>query len=159
MHLEPSAGKPRPVGEAIVDTLFADGETGRIPIVAVTGVNGKTTTTRFIAHILRGTGRRVGMTCTDGIFVDGRGCKRGDCSGPQSAQIVLLNPTVDAAVLETARGGILRAGLGFDRCDVAVVTNIGEGDHLGLADIDTLEKLARVKRTIVEASPPAARPC
>jgi cyanophycin synthetase len=154
MHLEPSAGKPRPVGDAIVGTMFADGETGRIPIVAVTGVNGKTTTTRFIAHILRGTGRRVGMTCTEGIYLDSRRIQSGDCSGPQSAQNVLLNPSVDAAVLETARGGILRAGLGFDRCDVAVVTNIGEGDHLGLADIDTLDKLARVKRTVVDALAP-----
>ena len=152
MHLEPSSGKSRPVGEAIVGTLFAEGESGRIPIVAVTGVNGKTTTTRLIGHILRGTGRRVGMTCTEGIFVDDRRIQTGDCSGPQSAQAVLLNPSVDAAVLETARGGILRAGLGFDRCDVAVVTNIGEGDHLGLNDIDTLEKLARVKRTIVEVA-------
>jgi cyanophycin synthetase len=142
------------VGEAIIGTLFAPGETGRIPIVAVTGVNGKTTTTRFISHILRGTGRRVGMTCTEGIYIDQRRIQTGDCSGPQSAQNILLNPSVDAAVLETARGGILRAGLGFDRCDVAVVTNIGEGDHLGLADIDTVEKLARVKRTVVEALAP-----
>ena len=139
MHLEPSAGMSRPVGEAIVGTLFPDGENGRIPIVAVTGVNGKTTTTRFIAHILQGTGRRVGMTCTDGIYIDGRRIDSGDCSGPQSAGTVLMNPAVDAAVLETARGGILRDGLGFDRCDVAVVTNIGEGDHLGLADVDTPE--------------------
>jgi cyanophycin synthetase len=155
MHLEPSVGKSRPVGEAIVGTLFAPGENGRIPIVAVTGVNGKTTTTRFISHILQGTGRRVGMTCTEGIFIDCRRIQTGDCSGPQSAQNILLNPAVDAAVLETARGGILRAGLGFDRCDVAVVTNIGEGDHLGLADINTLDKLARVKRTIVEALAPS----
>ncbi len=152
MHLEPSSGMSRPVGEAIVATMFAEGETGRIPIVAVTGVNGKTTTTRFISHILRGTGRRVGMTCTEGVFIDGRRLQSGDCSGPQSALSVLMNPNVDAAVLETARGGILRAGLGFDRCDVAVVTNIGEGDHLGLSDIDTLEKLARVKRVIVEGN-------
>jgi cyanophycin synthetase len=154
MHLEPSVGKSRPVGQAVVGTLFAPGENGRIPIVAVTGVNGKTTTTRFISHILQGTGRRVGMTCTEGIFIDSRRIQTGDCSGPQSAQNILLNPAVDAAVLETARGGILRAGLGFDRCDVAVVTNIGEGDHLGLADINTLDKLARVKRTIVEALSP-----
>ncbi len=154
MHLEPSAGKPRPVGEAIVSTLFGPGETGRIPIVTVTGVNGKTTTTRLISHIVRGTGRRVGMTCTEGIYIDSRRIQSGDCSGPQSAQNILLNPTVEVAVLETARGGILRAGLGFDRCDVAVVTNIGEGDHLGLSDIDTLEKLARVKRTIVDALAP-----
>ena len=140
MHLEPSAGTPRPVGEAIIDTLFPDGENGRIPIVAVTGVNGKTTTTRLIAHILRSTGKVVGMTCTDGIYIDGRRIEAGDCSGPQSARAVLLNPRVEAAVLETARGGILREGLGFDLCDVAVVTNIGEGDHLGLAEIDTLEQ-------------------
>ncbi|MBX7169249.1 MAG: cyanophycin synthetase [Pirellulales bacterium] len=152
MHLQPSTGQPRPVGEAIVDHLFPEGQSARIPIVAVTGVNGKTTTTRFIAHILRTLGRKVGMTCTDGIFINDRRIEAGDCSGPMSAQAVLMNPTVDAAVLETARGGILRAGLGFDRCDVSVVTNIGEGDHLGLSDIETLDKLAAVKRTIVEAT-------
>ncbi len=155
MHLEPSAGSPRPVGEAIVGTLFPEGDNGRIPIVAVTGVNGKTTTTRFIAHIAAQTGKRVGYTCTDGIYLQNRRIDAGDCSGPQSAQNVLLNPEVDIAVLETARGGILRAGLGFDRCDVSVVTNIGEGDHLGLSDIDSLEKLARVKRTVVEATAPS----
>ncbi len=154
MHLEPSSGRPRPVGEAIIDTMFADGQNGRIPLVAVTGVNGKTTTTRFIAHLLRSTGRKVGMTCTDGIYIDSRRVDGGDCSGPVSAQSVLSNPLVEAAVLETARGGVLRAGLGFDRCDVAVVTNIGEGDHLGLADIETLEKLAKVKRCIVDVVPP-----
>ncbi len=151
MHLEPSSGKPRPVGEAIVESLFGTDDNGRIPIVAVTGVNGKTTTTRFVSHILRSLGRKVGMTCTDGIFIDTRRIEAGDCSGPLSAQAVLVNPNVEAAVLETARGGILRAGLGFDRCDVAVVTNIGEGDHLGLSDIDTLEDLAAVKGTIVGA--------
>ena len=154
MHLEPSVGISRPVGKAIVDALFPAGETGRIPIVAVTGVNGKTTTTRFIAHILRGTGKCVGMTCTDGIFVNDRRIESGDCSGPQSARNILINPSVDVAVFETARGGILREGLGFDFCDVAVVTNIGEGDHLGLADINTPEELARVKRCIVEAVRP-----
>jgi cyanophycin synthetase len=152
MHLEPSSGTPRQVGEAIVDLLFADGATGRIPIVAVTGVNGKTTTTRLIAHLAMQTGRKIGYTSTDGIYIDHRRIDTGDCAGPQSAQNVLLNPQIDVAVLETARGGILRAGLGFDRCDVSVVTNIGEGDHLGLSDIDTLEKLARVKRTVVEAT-------
>ncbi len=155
MHIEPSSGKSRPVGEAIIDSMFAPAENGRIPIVAITGVNGKTTTTRFIASILRSTGRKVGMTCTEGVFIDDRRVDSGDCSGPMSAQSVLANPLVDAAVLETARGGILRAGLGFDLCDVAVVTNIGEGDHLGLADIDTIEKLAKVKRCIVEAVSPA----
>jgi len=150
MHLQPSIGLPRPVGEAIVDMLFPNNGSGRIPIVAVTGVNGKTTTTRFIAHIVKGTGRHVGMTCTDGIYIDDRRIDSDDCSGPQSARNVLMNPLVDAAVLETARGGILRAGLGFDRCDVAVVTNIAEGDHLGLGGVDTLEVLAKVKRCIVD---------
>ncbi len=151
MHLEPSYGQPRPVAEAIVEHLFPQGENGRIPIVAITGVNGKTTTTRLIAHLVSTTGKTVGMTCTDGIFVNGRLVDTGDCSGPASARSVLLNPAVDAAVLETARGGILREGLAFDLCDVAVVTNIGEGDHLGLSDVESLEKLAYVKRTIVDA--------
>ena len=155
MHLQPSVGVSRPVGEAIVATLFPDGEDGRIPIAAVTGVNGKTTTTRFLAHVLRGAGLRVGMTCTDGIYIDGRRIDTGDCSGPQSARAVLLNPAVEAAVFETARGGILREGLAFDHCDVAVVTNIGEGDHLGLNDIHTIEDLAKVKRCIVDVVPPS----
>ncbi|MBI3863005.1 MAG: cyanophycin synthetase [Planctomycetia bacterium] len=150
MHLEPSAGTPRRVGEAIVATMFPEGDIGRIPVVAVTGTNGKTTTTRLIAHILRTWGKRVGMTCTDGIFLNDRRIDTGDCSGPKSARAVLLNPQVDAAVLETARGGVLREGLGFDVCDAAVVTNIGEGDHLGLGGIETAEQLAAVKRTIVE---------
>jgi len=154
MHLEPSFGVARPVTEAIVDMLFPNGENGRIPIVAVTGVNGKTTTVRLIAHMLRLGGRHVGMTCTDGIYIDDRRIDREDCSGPLSAQNVLMNPLVEAAVLETARGGILRAGLGFDLCDVAVVTNIGEGDHLGLSDVVDLEALARVKRCIVEVLQP-----
>lgn len=154
MHLEPSFGVARPVTEAIVDMLFPNGDNGRIPIVAVTGVNGKTTTVRLIAHMLRAGGRHVGMTCTDGIYLNDRRIDREDCSGPQSAQNVLMNPQVDAAVLETARGGILRAGLGFDLCDVAVVTNIGEGDHLGLSDVGDLEALAKVKRCIVEVLQP-----
>ena len=154
MHLEPSVGISRPVGEAIADVLFPRGETGRIPIVAVTGVNGKTTTTRFIAHVLRGTGKTVGMTCTDGIFVNERRIDSGDCSGPQSARSILMNPSVDMAVFETARGGILREGLAFDYCDVAVVTNIGDGDHLGLCDINTPDELAKVKRCIVESVAP-----
>ncbi len=154
MHLEPSAGKPRDVGAAIVDALFPPGATGRIPIVAVTGVNGKTTTTRLLAHLLRHAGGYVGMTCTDGIYLDGRRTETRDCSGPQSARSILLNPRVEVAVLETARGGILREGLGFDRCDVAIVTNIGRGDHLGLRGIDTVEELARVKRVVVEAVAP-----
>jgi cyanophycin synthetase len=157
MHLEPSAGKPRDVGAAIVESLFPPGspsgrgeQDGRIPVVAVTGVNGKTTTTRLIAHILRTAGQSVGMTTTDGIYLDGRRTETRDCSGPQSARAIFLNPRVDVAVLETARGGILREGLGFDRCQVAVVTNIGKGDHFGLRGIETLEELARVKRVVVE---------
>jgi len=166
MHVEPSLGKPRPVGEAIIASLFpeaghsdgratqADGRTSRIPIVSITGTNGKTTTTRFIAHLFRSQGYTVGMTSTDGIFIDGRRIDTGDCSGPQSARAVLMNPKVEAAVLETARGGILREGLGFDRCDVAVVTNIAAGDHLGTGGIDTLEDLAKVKRVPLEAVAP-----
>jgi cyanophycin synthetase len=154
MHLQPSVGISRPVGEAIVSTLFPDGDDGRIPIAAVTGTNGKTTTTRFITHILRGNGLRVGMTCTDGIYVDGRRIDTGDCAGPRSARAVLMNPSVEAAVFETARGGVLREGLAFDCCDVAVVTNIGEGDHLGLNEVHTVETLAKVKRCIVDVVPP-----
>jgi cyanophycin synthetase len=154
LYLRPTAGLSRPIGEAIVGRLFPEGQTGRIPLVGITGVNGKTTTTRLVAHIVARTQRCVGMTCTEGIYVDGRRIEVGDCSGPQSAAAVLQNPLVEAAVLETARGGILRAGLGFDRCDVAVVTNIDEGDHLGVADIDTPEQLARVKRVLVEAVAP-----
>jgi cyanophycin synthetase len=223
MHLEPSAGTPRPVAEAIVAMLFAEGQSGRIPLVAVTGVNGKTTTARLIAHLLRaysppltpnpsppmggegsrlppsppmggegsrlppsppmgeegsrlppsppmgeegsrlppsppvlrgrgvgGEGGGVALTCTDGIYLDDRRLRGNDCSGPRSARAVLLNPNVRIAVLETARGGILRQGLGFDRCDVAVVTNIGDGDHLSAHGIETVEELARVKRTVVE---------
>jgi cyanophycin synthetase len=154
MHIEPSEGKPRPVGEAIIDMLFPPGDDGRVPVVAVTGVNGKTTTTRLIGHLVTGSGRKVGMTLTDGIYIGDRRIDDGDCSGPLSAQTVLMHPMVEAAVCETARGGILRAGLGFDACDVSVVTNIGEGDHLGLNDIGDLEKLASVKETIVYATAP-----
>jgi cyanophycin synthetase len=155
MHLQPSAGKPRPVGEAIVDLLFPEGQNGRIPIIAVTGVNGKTTTTRLLAHLLAQAGRVVGVACTDGIYVGGRRTEQNNCSGPRSARAVLLNPKVEAAVLETARGGIEREGLGFDQCDVAVVTNIGKGDHLKPGRLETLEDLARVKQTVVTAVAPS----
>ncbi|NDY91212.1 cyanophycin synthetase [Ideonella livida] len=150
MHLSPSFGKGRAVGEAITNHLFAPGENGRIPVVAVTGTNGKTTTTRLIAHLFAASGLRVGMTNTDGVHVNGRQIDSGDCSGPRSARNVLMNPDVDAAVFETARGGILREGLGYDRCQVAVVTNIGAGDHLGLNYITTVEDLAVLKRVIVQ---------
>ncbi|WP_313953569.1 cyanophycin synthetase [Accumulibacter sp.] len=150
MHLQPSFGKGRPVGEAIVANMFADGDEARIPLVAVAGTNGKTTTVRLIANIFAEHGLRVGMTTTDGVYIEGRRIDTGDCSGPKSARNVLLHPDVDAAVLETARGGVLREGLGFDRCDVAVVTNIGLGDHLGLSYISTVEDLSVVKRVIVQ---------
>jgi len=150
MHLSPSFGKGRNVGEAMIRDLYAANEDGRIPVVAVTGTNGKTTVTRLIAHLFASTGLRVGMTNTDGVYVNGRQTDSGDCSGPRSARNVLLHPEVDAAVLESARGGILREGLGFDRCSVAVVTNIGAGDHLGMNYIATVEDLAVLKRVIVQ---------
>ena len=150
MHLSPSYGKGRPVGEAIVSMMFKPGEDARIPVVAVAGTNGKTTTARLISNILARNGMRVGLTSTDGVYIEGRRIDRGDCSGPKSARNVLLHPNVDIAVFETARGGVLREGLGFDRCNVSVVTNIGTGDHLGLNYITTVEDLAVVKRVIVE---------
>ena len=150
MHLAPSFGKGRAVGEAIISAMFKNGQNGRIPIVAVTGTNGKTTTVRLISHLLKQHGLRVGMTNTDGVYVDGTCIDTGDCSGPKSARSVLLHPDVDAAVLETARGGVLREGLAFDRCDVAVVTNIGSGDHLGLNYITTVQELSVLKRVIVQ---------
>jgi cyanophycin synthetase len=152
MHTHPTEGEPQYVAKPVIDLLFAPGDPSRIPIIAVTGTNGKTTTVRMVAHILKLMGRRVGMTSTDGIVVDGRLIKRGDMSGPRSAQMVLQNPTVDTAVFEVARGGILREGLGYDRNDVAVVTNV-TGDHLGLGGIDTLGQLANVKGVLVEAVP------
>ena len=150
MHISPSYGKGRPVGEAMVDELYSHGDDGRIPVVAVTGTNGKTTTARLISHLFAACGLRVGMTNTDGVYVNGRQIDSGDCSGPRSARNVLLHPDVDAAVFETARGGVLREGLGFDRCQVAVVTNVGSGDHLGLNYITTVEDLAVLKRVIVQ---------
>ena len=150
MHLNPSFGKGRAVGEAIIANMFADGEDGRIPVVAVAGTNGKTTTVRLTAHLLGVAGNRVGMTNSDGVYVDNLRIDTGDCSGPRSARSVLMHPDVDAAVFETARGGILREGLAFDRCNVAIVTNIGMGDHLGLGYISTVEDLAVVKRVIVQ---------
>ena len=150
MHLNPSFGKGRAVGEAIIANMYADGDDGRIPVVAVAGTNGKTTTVRLTAHLLGVAGNRVGMTNSDGVYVDNLRIDTGDCSGPRSARSVLMHPDVDAAVFETARGGILREGLAFDRCNVAIVTNIGMGDHLGLGYISTVEDLAVVKRVIVQ---------
>jgi cyanophycin synthetase len=152
MHTHPTEGEPQYVSKHVLDGLFPPGTPSRIPIIAVTGSNGKTTTTRMIAHILRGMGRQVGMTTTDGIFIDERLVKRVDASGPKSAQMVLQNPRVDMAVFEVARGGILREGLGYGRNDVGVVLNV-TGDHLGLREIDTMEQLAAVKRVVVEAVP------
>lgn len=150
MHLEPTKGQPRNVAAPIVDMLFPDKDNGRIPIIAVTGTNGKTTTTRLLAHIVKEAGYATGFTTTDGVYIHDELVMQGDCSGPQSAQLVLNDSAVEFAVLETARGGILRSGLGFDQCDCAVVTNVAE-DHLGLAGIDTIEKLARVKSVVPEA--------
>ncbi|MGB7200917.1 MAG: cyanophycin synthetase [Pyrinomonadaceae bacterium] len=150
MHLSPSEGIGRNVAEHVIDMLFPNGTPTRIPIIAITGTNGKTTTTRLIAHILKGSGRTVGFTTTDGTYIQNQQITKGDNTGPVSAQLVLKDPTVDVAVLETARGGIIRAGLGFDHCDIGVVTNVA-ADHLGMKDINTLEDLARVKSVVPRA--------
>ena len=150
MHLSPSEGIGRNVAEHVIDMLFPPGTPTRIPIIAITGTNGKTTTTRLIAHILKGSGRTVGFTTTDGTYIQNQQITKGDNTGPVSAQLVLKDPTVDVAVLETARGGIIRAGLGFDHCDIGVVTNVA-ADHLGMKDINTLEDLARVKSVVPRA--------
>ncbi|MBS1582216.1 MAG: cyanophycin synthetase [Bacteroidetes bacterium] len=147
MHLDPIEGLGRNVAEPVVDMLFPPGAPSRIPIIAVTGTNGKTTTTRLIAHLMRSVGYKVGMTCSDGVYIMNRMLMKGDCTGPASAQFVLKDPLVDLAVLETARGGMLRSGLGFEHCDVGIVTNVA-ADHLGLKDINTLEELANVKSTV-----------
>jgi cyanophycin synthetase len=153
MHFCPSEGIPRNVAEPVLDMLFPPGTPTRIPILAVTGTNGKTTTTRLLAHILRQTGQIIGYTTTDGIYIGGYLVEQGDTTGPQSAQVILQDPTVEVAVLETARGGILRSGLGFDQCDVGVVLNVA-ADHLGIGDIDTVEELAHLKSVVVESARP-----
>lgn len=150
MHIEPTEGLPRNVAEPVIDMLYPPGSSARIPIIAVTGTNGKTTTTRLMAHIVKNMGHKVGYTTTDGVYIQNQLMMRGDCTGPVSTEFVLKDPTVDFAVLECARGGILRAGLGFHNCDIAIVTNIAE-DHLGLQDIDTLDQLARVKGVVPES--------
>ncbi|MGH3496730.1 MAG: cyanophycin synthetase [Nocardioidaceae bacterium] len=152
MHTHPTVGEPQFISKPVVDMLFPPGAPSRIPIVAVTGTNGKTTTSRMIAHIFKGLGRKVGMTSTDGIVVDERLVIRADASGPKSARMVLQNPRVDFAVFEVARGGILREGLGYERNDVGVVLNV-QPDHLGMRGIDTVEQLADVKAVVVEAVP------
>jgi cyanophycin synthetase len=153
MHTEPSAGRGRDVASAIIDRLYPPGARARIPVVSVTGTNGKTTTVRMIAHILTQAGLAVGMTSTDGVLVAGRPVDYGDASGPRSAELVLDDPAVEAAVLETARGGIVRRGLGYDRADVAVITNI-TADHLGTDGIDDLDDLTEVKALVAEAIQP-----
>lgn len=150
MHLAPSEGLPRNVAAPVVDMLYPPGKPSRIPIIAITGTNGKTTTTRLMAHIVKNNKFRVGFTTSDGIYIQNHMLEKGDTTGPLSAEYILKDPTVEFAVLETARGGILRSGLGFNRCDIAIITNIRE-DHLGLSDIDTLDDLARVKSVVVRS--------
>ena len=150
MHLAPSEGLPRNVAAPVIDMLYPPGKSARIPIIAVTGTNGKTTTTRLIAHIVKNNGYRVGFTTTDGVYIQNSMLLKGDTTGPVSAEFVLKDPTVEFAVLETARGGILRSGLGFGHCDIAVITNIQE-DHLGISDIHTLDDLARVKGVVLKS--------
>lgn len=147
MHLAPTVGRARNVAAPILDLMYPQQTPSRIPLVAVTGTNGKTTTVRLIAHLAKFSGHTVGFTTTDGIYIQGHMIERGDCSGPASAAVVLRDPAVDFAVLECARGGILRSGLGFDQCDVSIVTNVS-GDHLGLNGIETIEQLTRLKQVL-----------
>ncbi len=150
MHLAPSEGLPRNVASPVIDMLYPPGKPSRIPIFAVTGTNGKTTTTRLLAHIVKNNGFKVGFTTSDGIYVQNHMLEKGDTTGPFSAEYILKDPTVEFAVLETARGGILRSGLGYSRCDIGIITNIQE-DHLGLNDIHTLDDLSKVKRVVVRS--------
>jgi cyanophycin synthetase len=149
MHIEPSVGLPRNVAEPVVDMLFPKGSAGRIPIIAITGTNGKTTTTRLTAHIAKSAGKKVGYTTSDGVYIQNQLMMKGDCTGPISSQFVLKDPTVDFAVLECARGGILKNGLAFQNCEVAIVTNVA-ADHMGLGGINTLEQMAKVKAVVPE---------
>lgn len=149
MHLAPSEGLPRNVSAPVIDMLFPPGSSARIPVIAITGTNGKTTTTRLIAHMMKLKGHKVGYTTTDGVYIQNKLLMEGDCTGPASAEFVLKDPTVDCAVLECARGGLLRAGLGFHNCDIGIVTNVA-ADHLGLKGIHTIEQLAKVKGVIPE---------
>ena len=149
MHIDPSEGLPRNVAEPVVDMLFPKGSAGRIPIIAITGTNGKTTTTRITAHIAKSAGKKVGYTTSDGVYIQNQLMMKGDCTGPISSQFVLKDPTVDFAVLECARGGILKNGLAFQNCEVAIVTNVAS-DHMGLGGINTLEQMAMVKAVVPE---------
>ncbi len=149
MHIEPAVGLARNAAEPVIDMLFPKGSNGRIPIIAITGTNGKTTTTRLTAHIAKSAGKKVGYTTSDGVYIQNQLMMKGDCTGPISAQFVLKDPTVDFAILECARGGILKSGLGFHHCDVAVVTNVA-ADHIGLGGINTVEQMAKVKAVVPE---------
>ncbi|MGA0256110.1 MAG: cyanophycin synthetase, partial [Rhodothermales bacterium] len=151
MHVAPSEGKPRDVAGAVMDMLFPSGTPRRVPIAGITGTNGKTTTSRMLAHIMKGIGHTVGMTSTDGVYIDGHLSVKGDMTGPTSAQIVLRDPSIDMAVLETARGGLVKRGLGYRKSNVACCLNIS-ADHLGMRGIDTLEQLAELKRIVVEVA-------
>ena len=155
MHVAPSEGTPRDVAGPVIDMLFPPDAPRRIPIAAVTGTNGKTTTSRMLAHILKMSGKTVGLTSTDGVYIDGQLSVPGDMTGPVSAKMILRDPSVDAAVLETARGGLLRGGLGYGNCNVAACLNVS-ADHLGLRGIDTLEQLAEIKRVPIEVATDAA---
>lgn len=149
MHIEPAEGLPRNVAEPVVDMLFSKGSAGRIPIIAITGTNGKTTTTRLTAHIAKSAGKKVGYTTSDGVYIQNQLMMKGDCTGPISSQFVLKDPTVDFAILECARGGILKSGLAFQNCEVAVVTNVA-ADHIGLGGIHSIEAMAKVKAVVPE---------
>ncbi|MGC4038744.1 MAG: cyanophycin synthetase [Chitinophagaceae bacterium] len=149
MHIEPAVGLARNVAEPVVDMLFPKGSVGRIPIIAVTGTNGKTTTTRLTAHIAKSAGKKVGYTTSDGVYIQNQLMMKGDCTGPISSAFVLKDPTVDFAVLECARGGILKSGLAFQHCEVAVVTNVA-ADHIGLGGINNVEQMAKVKAVVPE---------
>ncbi len=155
MHVAPSEGKPRDVAGPVMDMLFPQGTPRRIPIAAITGTNGKTTTARMLAHILKLSGNTVGLATTDGVYIDGKLSVKGDMTGPVAAQMILRDPQIDAAVMETARGGLLRRGMGYERCDVGAVLNIA-ADHLGLRGVGTLEEMAKVKQIVVEVATGAA---
>lgn len=151
MHIEPAVGLPRNVAEPVVDMLFPKGSQGRIPIIAITGTNGKTTTTRLAAHIAKSAGKKVGYTTSDGVYIQNQMMMKGDCTGPVSSTFVLKDPTVDFAVLECARGGILKSGLAFQHCDVSVITNVA-ADHIGLGGINSVEQMANVKAVVAEST-------